>query len=62
MIYDKPKPIPSPCIGLCQLGADGLCEGCLRSGDEIARWLSMSEAERRAMMDEILPAREAARA
>lgn len=55
------KPIQSPCIGLCQLGADGLCDGCLRSGDEIARWMSMSERERLVMMEHTLPAREAVR-
>lgn len=62
LIPPPPKPILSPCIGLCQLGADGLCEGCHRSGEEIARWMSMSDAERSRMMDHVLPAREAARA
>jgi len=60
MIPPKPQAILSPCIGLCQLGAHGVCEGCFRSGDEIARWMSMSDAERREMMDHVLPAREAA--
>ena len=56
-----PKPILSPCIGICQLGADGLCEGCLRTGHEIARWISMSEDERRFIMEHTLAVREAAR-
>jgi len=56
-----PQSISSPCIGLCQLGADGLCEGCLRSGEEIARWMSMSEGERRWMMEHALPERAASR-
>ena len=54
-------PILSPCIGICHLGADGLCDGCLRSGDEIARWMAMGDAERRRIMDEVLPARETTR-
>ena len=54
-------PILSPCTGICRLGADGLCVGCLRSGEEIARWVSMSDGERRALMDVTLPAREAMR-
>ena len=54
-------PILSPCVGICHLGTDGYCEGCLRSGDEIARWISMSEAERHRLMDEVLPQREAMR-
>ena len=56
-----PKPILSPCIGICQLGADGLCEGCLRTGHEIARWISMSDDERRFIMEHTLAVREAAR-
>ncbi|MBA8883900.1 hypothetical protein EV148_102241 [Dokdonella fugitiva] len=54
-------PVLSPCIGVCRLDRDGLCEGCLRSGDEIARWVAMGEAERRRLMDVVLPQREAAR-
>jgi predicted Fe-S protein YdhL (DUF1289 family) len=27
------------------LDAKGFCVGCLRTGDEIARWMSMSAAE-----------------
>ncbi|MCK7595270.1 DUF1289 domain-containing protein [Lysobacter sp. CAU 1642] len=56
------KPLMTPCIGICQLGDDGLCEGCFRSGDEIAAWASLSDAERTRLMDEILPGREASRA
>jgi predicted Fe-S protein YdhL (DUF1289 family) len=54
-----PQPVLSPCIGICQLGDDGFCVGCLRSGDEIGRWLSMSAAERQHFIDVVLPQREA---
>lgn len=54
-------PVPSPCIGICRLGADGCCEGCLRTGDEIARWVAMGEAERRRLLEDVLPLREAMR-
>jgi predicted Fe-S protein YdhL (DUF1289 family) len=57
----QPLPILSPCIGICRLGSDGWCEGCLRSGDEIARWVAMGEAERHRLMEEVLPQRQAAR-
>jgi hypothetical protein len=50
--------ILSPCTGICRLDARGLCEGCLRTGDEIARWRSMSDGERRHLMDQVLPSRE----
>jgi uncharacterized protein len=61
MNAQSPKPILSPCIGICQLGADGLCDGCLRSGEEIARWMSMSDRERQWMIENTLPQREAGR-
>ncbi|MDD3884392.1 MAG: DUF1289 domain-containing protein [Gallionella sp.] len=40
----------SPCIGHCTtvLG-DDVCRSCLRTFDEITRWVAMSEAERRAV-------------
>ncbi|MCX7514789.1 DUF1289 domain-containing protein [Frateuria sp. STR12] len=47
----------TPCIGICRLDARGWCEGCLRSGEEIARWRGMDDAERLRYMREILPAR-----
>ena len=36
---------PSPCVKVCSLDANGLCIGCLRTGDEIARWMAMSAGE-----------------
>jgi predicted Fe-S protein YdhL (DUF1289 family) len=49
--------IQSPCIKICTLDArSGLCLGCGRTIDEIARWGGMSEAERARIMAE-LPAR-----
>ncbi len=59
---DVVTPVLSPCIGLCRLGADGLCEGCLRNGDEIMRWITMTPAQRAFYMDVELPRREAERA
>lgn len=59
-----PPPAPailSPCIGVCTLDSDGRCEGCLRSGEEIARWSAMSDGERQYLMDVVLPQREAMR-
>lgn len=55
------RAVQSPCIGVCTLDQDGLCDGCLRSGAEIAGWLAMDDAEREHMMDTVLPAREAQR-
>lgn len=56
----QPEPSPkvlTPCIGVCTMGEDDLCMGCLRSGAEIAAWGGMSDAERQQWMDQVLPAR-----
>jgi uncharacterized protein len=53
------RPVLTPCIGVCTLDPDGFCDGCLRSGDEIAGWLSMDDAQRLHLMESVLPAREA---
>ena len=47
----------SPCIGICRLdAATGWCEGCGRTGTEIARWIDAPDAERLAVF-EALPKR-----
>lgn len=56
------RAVLSPCIGVCTLDGDGLCEGCLRTTSEIARWSQMSDDERLRVMEHVLPARERARA
>ncbi len=53
------RPVLTPCIGVCTLDPTGHCDGCLRTGDEIAGWMSMDDAQRLHMMDVMLPAREA---
>lgn len=35
----------SPCINVCSLDEQGLCRGCFRSRDEIARWVTMTPEE-----------------
>jgi predicted Fe-S protein YdhL (DUF1289 family) len=43
--------VSSPCTRVCVVDpVTGLCEGCGRTLEEIARWGVMSEAERRAIM------------
>ncbi|MEN9062202.1 MULTISPECIES: DUF1289 domain-containing protein [Ponticoccus] len=47
----KRREIESPCVKLCVIHPEaGLCTGCLRSLDEIARWSRMDPEERRAVM------------
>ena len=50
--------VPSPCIKLCILDpATRICTGCRRTLDEIGRWSTMSDAERRAVLARIEAAR-----
>lgn len=45
---------PSPCINICKMHPQtGLCEGCLRTIEEIAQWSSATEAYKRAVWVEI---------
>ncbi|HEY4801887.1 MAG TPA: DUF1289 domain-containing protein [Paraburkholderia sp.] len=47
-------PPPSPCINICRMQeASGLCEGCLRTIDEIASWSTFDDAAKRAVWDAI---------
>jgi uncharacterized protein len=43
----------SPCINVCVLGAAGYCIGCLRTGDEIARWRDMTAPEQWRLLDQL---------
>lgn len=53
--------ILSPCIGICEIAADGLCTGCLRDLSEIAQWSQLSDSDRLHLMDQVLPERESRR-
>ncbi len=44
------EPVATPCTNVCRIDAgSGWCEGCLRTLDEIARWSSMDDAQKRAV-------------
>lgn len=46
--------IETPCVKICTLDARaGLCLGCGRTIDEIARWTVLSADERRRIMAEL---------
>ncbi|HZP74944.1 MAG TPA: DUF1289 domain-containing protein [Pseudolabrys sp.] len=46
--------IETPCTNVCTLDPrTGLCIGCARNVDEIARWSTMSPAERARIMAEL---------
>jgi len=56
------RAVLSPCVGICSLDEQGLCEGCHRSAAEIAHWSQMNDDERLHLMETVLPGREALRA
>jgi uncharacterized protein len=52
--------VPSPCISVCVLDADGaLCLGCFRTLDEIASW-SLLDADAKRSVLAALPERRSA--
>ncbi|MEO8001662.1 MAG: DUF1289 domain-containing protein [Arenimonas sp.] len=54
--------ILSPCTGICALDLQGMCEGCYRTGHEIASWSAYSDDQRTHIMNVVLPGRELQRA
>jgi predicted Fe-S protein YdhL (DUF1289 family) len=49
-------PVPtvaSPCVSICRMRADGACEGCGRTLDEIAEWSYATDDRRRAILRRI---------
>lgn len=47
-------PVPSPCINICKMNPKThLCEGCLRTIEEITRWSTASDDYKRGVWMEI---------
>lgn len=43
--------IESPCINICYMSPDtGWCEGCQRNIDEISRWSTTSDVDKRRIL------------
>jgi len=46
-----PERIASPCVSICVMDpVAGICVGCMRTLDEIAGWIDMSDDARRALI------------
>lgn len=49
-----PVAVSTPCVMVCTIDpTSGLCLGCYRSADEIARWSRFSETERKTIMAQL---------
>jgi hypothetical protein len=48
-----PKAVPSPCVDICRLNAEGLCVGCRRTLGEISEWPHASDARRLEILREL---------
>ncbi|MBI4990081.1 MAG: DUF1289 domain-containing protein [Rhodocyclales bacterium] len=52
--------VKSPCIDVCRMDANsGLCEGCLRTLDEIAGWAAATDEAKRLVLAAIAQRRTA---
>ena len=53
--HDSDEVVPSPCVSVCRMSADGsLCEGCFRSITEIRGWSLADDATRRTIWMRLL--------
>ncbi|MEM8560687.1 MAG: DUF1289 domain-containing protein [Pseudomonadota bacterium] len=41
----------SPCVSICVLDEDNICQGCYRSAEEIADWLMAGAIEKQAIIN-----------
>lgn len=48
---DRQDRVRSPCVAVCALDENDVCIGCHRTGDEILRWTSMTNDERRQVLE-----------
>ena len=44
------KTIASPCVNICYLDDNDICQGCYRSGDEIITWMRLDEDGRKKVL------------
>lgn len=48
------SPPPSPCINVCRMDRkSGLCEGCLRTLDEITAWGSANASQKKRILQAV---------
>jgi predicted Fe-S protein YdhL (DUF1289 family) len=54
LTQEQSQRVSSPCVSICRMNdATGLCEGCLRTLDEIAVWSVLDDDARSAVWEAI---------
>jgi predicted Fe-S protein YdhL (DUF1289 family) len=54
LLPEQQTPVPSPCINVCKMSpVTGLCEGCLRTIDEIVAWSRADDEYKRTVWADI---------
>lgn len=48
----------SPCVSICVLSEDDICQGCFRSAQEITDWFMSSNEEKRAILERAVKRRD----
>ena len=43
--------LASPCISLCRLNDQDICEGCFRTTEEIRNWVYLDDNQRQAVIE-----------
>jgi predicted Fe-S protein YdhL (DUF1289 family) len=53
-VREATSPVPSPCVSVCRMdAASGLCEGCLRTLDEIGAWSRLGDEAKREVWSQL---------
>ncbi len=47
------KTIASPCVNVCYLDEDDICQGCYRSGTEITAWMRLDTEARKQVLAKV---------
>ncbi|MEM9364815.1 MAG: DUF1289 domain-containing protein [Planctomycetota bacterium] len=43
----------SPCVGICRVDAERICQGCYRDLSEIGRWSAATAREKHTILDRV---------
>ncbi len=49
-IENKEKRVASPCVSICTLNQEDICQGCYRSVSEITQWFGLDDEARKKVL------------